>query len=361
MIRKTYLAAYMIATLSLITAHPTNSLTANAWESATYSGRAIGVHAMDADTQFSATFADTGELPPEGGELVVEEESASDDLFSTGILHSVTTGADEQAESTVTVADIVLLADTENQITADFVRATSLVDCTTDPASIEITNLVVAGQQIDVTGEPNQIVEVNDWLTLTINEQEISLVTDEQGNTANRVKVNALHLVSSTGEEVIVASAESDIECVLGESIPPVSEDCTFTTGGGFINGASDGGNGKANFGFNARPDLRGHVNYMDHTTSPKLHIKMFSLDSFECIPKCPDNPNPPNPASEGARIFSGPAEINGESGFATVCVEDNGEPGNQPKGSDWFSITTDNYYDAGLLQGGNIQVHKHA
>lgn len=365
MTNKAYLIVCMTTILSLIIAQPTTSLNANAWENVTYSGRAIGVHAMDVDTQFSATFSDTGELPPEGGKLTAGEASASDDLFSTGILESVTTGFDETSESTASAADVILLGDTENQITADFVRAISQVNCMEDPASTEIHNLMVGGQSVVVTGEANQVVNVaDDWLTLIINEQEISLVTDEQGNTSNFVKVNGLHLISTTGEEVIIASVESDINCGAiggGEEIPP-PEECTFVTGGGYINGASDGGNGKANFGFNARPDLRGHLNYMDHTTSPKLHVKMFDLDSFECIPKCPDNPNPPDPASEGARMFSGPVEVNGDFGYATVCVEDNGEPGNQPKGSDWFSITlSDGYYDSGLLEGGNIQVHKHA
>lgn len=41
---------------------------------------------------------------------------------------------------------------------------------------------------------------------------------------------------------------------------------CTFTTGGGYIAGSQSAGNGKANFGFNARPSLLGHLNYVDHT-----------------------------------------------------------------------------------------------
>lgn len=155
-------------------------------------------------------------------------------------------------------------------------------------------------------------------------------------------------MIRADGSEIIVSSAESDINCSI------ISQECSKVTGGGFITGVEDAKNHKANFGFNARPDLNGHLNYVDHTI--KLHVKSIDdLTAFSCVPACPGSGN--EMASEGARDFSGNARLNDGSMVSYhVCVEDNGEPGR----ADWFQIDLSNgYSNQGFLEGGNIQVHK--
>lgn len=297
----------------------------------TFSGRAIGVSIDTAIVDLK--LADTGELPPEGGEIDATVLTISqDNLVEANVVLSVTMGFDSKAESEAATAQVVLLSGSANEITAEFVRANSVATCDGASGSSEIVNLRLAGQQIAVSGEPNQTVSVPGILTLVINEQ-IDSSTDE----TNEITVNALHLILATGEEVIVSSASSDITCKEDRVVPK-----DFVTGGGFIN--VDGG--KANFGFVAgfkphQDTVSGQFNYIDHMAG--IHVKSVSITSYA--------------GTGNTRTFSGEAKINGELGFTfTVIVTDNGEPG---RNSDIFSIEISNGYNAsGVLAGGNVQLH---
>lgn len=299
-------------------------------DATTFSGRAIGV-VVDT-TIADLKLADTGELPAEGGAKDATVLKVEHGLVQAQVLLSVTTGFDKKAESEAATADVTLLPQTPNQITADFVRANSIATCNGISGSSEVVNLIVAGQQIKVSGEPNQSVIVPGVLTLIINEQ-----INSSHDRTNEITVSALHLKLATGEQVIVSSAYSDITCGEGHKVPK-----DFVTGGGFINTDS----GKANFGFVAgfKPNQEtpsGQLNYIDHAA--KMHLKSTSVTSYDGV--------------DNTRTFSGDATINGQSGFTyTVTVTDNGEPG---KGVDKFSIEISNGYKAsGVLAGGNIQLH---
>lgn len=308
------------------------SVQAFAEQSTTYSGRAIGVLVDTALADIK--LADTGDLPKEGGIRDSTVLKVNHELVEASVFLSVTSGFDNKAQSEAATADVTLLSGTPNQITADFVRANSIAICDGTNGSSEIVNLQVAGQNVAVSGQPNQKVEVPGVLTLVINEQ-----IDSSHDNTNEITVNALHLTLLTGEEVIVSSAYSDISCGQKEPEPTPKD---FVTGGGFIN--TD--DGKANFGFVAgfKPNhdtLSGNLNYVDRAAD--IHLKSQSITSY---------------GGEGnTRTFSGDATINGEGGFTyTVTVSDNGEPG---KDKDTFSIEISNGYRAsGVLAGGNIQLH---
>lgn len=296
----------------------------------TFSGRAIGVSVDTAIIDLK--LADTGELPPQGGAIDATVLKVTHELVQANVLLSVTMGFDKKAQSEAATVDVVLLPGTLNQITAYFIRANSIATCDGVSGDSEIVNLKLAGQQIEVSGQPNQTVSVPGVLTLIINEQ-----INSSKDKTNEITVNALHLRLATGEEVIVSSARSDIKC--GEVLP-VPKD--FVTGGGFINIDS----GKANFGFVAgfKPNhdtVSGHFNYIDHAA--RIHVKSTSITAYE--------------DAGNTRTFSGEATVNGASGFTfTVAVTDNGEPG---RGADTFSIEMSNGYKAsGVLAGGNIQLH---
>ena len=332
-------ATFAILTVSMVALFAASSVfPAFADNATTFSGRAFAVSVTTPLTG-TVTLADTGQLSPQGGEKDATVLTVQTQQAQAEVLLSVTMGFGQHAESRAAVADVTLLPGDPNQIKADFLEAHSLATCTGVSGDSDIANLQVAGQQIIVSGQPNQTVSVPGVLTLVINEQ----TTSSSGGT-NSITVNALHLTGVgllNGIEVIVSSAHSDITC--GVTPPPVSKD--FMTGGGFIivNGAH------ANFGFVAgfKPGqsiVSGQLNYIDHSSGN--HVKSTSVTSYS--------------GSEACRTFSGPGTVDGQSVDFTVNACDNGQPG---RGSDTFGIRLSNGYSASesaseVLAGGNIQLH---
>ncbi|TLY13729.1 MAG: hypothetical protein E6K84_03620 [Thaumarchaeota archaeon] len=330
--RKTSIAALSILLSFIIL----SAAVPHAWTTTTttFSGRAF-VLSVTAPVVGTLTFADTGQLPPQGGERDATLLSVSTAQAQGIVLLSVTKGFDQTAESEASVAFVSLLPGTPNQVSADFVRSNTEATCNGVVGGSEIANLVVAGQNIVVTGQPNQTISIPGVLTLVINEQ----INSSSGGT-NSITVNALHLTTVGGTEVIVSSAHSDITCAPPPPPPHVQKD--FMTGGGYIlnNGQH------ANFGFVAgfkpgRTSPDGQLTYLDHGTGMKVKGTVTSYSG-----------------SGSTRTFGGPAEVNGATGCNfSVTATDNGEPG---KGRDTFSISIDcnGYTASGTLAGGNIKLH---
>ena len=331
--RKAYtiLAVFIIGLFAVSSSYPIRALGDTP---TTFSGRAFAVSVTTPLTG-TLTFADTGQLPPQGGETDATVLSVQTQQAQADVLLSVTMGFDHNAKSQAAVADVTLLPGTSNQITADFLESHSLATCTGVSGDSEIVNLKLADQQITVTGERNQTISVGGVLTLVINEQVMSSSDGTQS-----ITVNALHvsLVTELGViEVIVSSAHSDIHC--GVSGAPMPKD--FMTGGGYIviNGGRD------NFGFVAglKPGqtiVSGHLNYIDHSSGD--HLQSVDVTSYT--------------GSDFCRTFSGPGTVNGQSVTFTVKACDNAEPG---IGSDIFGIQLPNDYSrSAALSGGNIQLH---
>src|SRR5438445_1944009 len=296
----------------------------------TYSGRAFGasVHVGLLD----AKFADTGNLPAEGGEIDATTVTVHTDPAQAEVLLSITMGFDEKAESEAATAAVTLLPGSTNEITAAFVRAQSVATCSGASGESELVELRLGGQPIVVSSAPNQVIGVAGVFTLVINEQ-----IDSSHDRTAAITVNALHLTLVTGDEVIVSSAHSDITCGQGAPTPK-----DFVTGGGFI----ETPDGKANFGFVAgfkpgQPSLSGALNYLDHGAG--IHVKASTVTGYR--------------GEDRTRTFSGDATVNGESGFTyTVTVADFAEPG---RGADTFEIwLSTGYHASGKLAGGNIQLH---
>jgi hypothetical protein len=126
---------------------------------------------------------------------------------------------------------------------------------------------------------------------------------------------------------------------------------CDFITGGGWIIGNS----GQfINFGAHGgckNGQFWGHVNILDHSTSPPGHLRSTSITGYLFDPAFPN-----------ARDICGTGivDYNGSSFNVTfrVRMEDNGEPG---AGVDRFGVRLSTGYDQStrVLQGGNIQLHK--
>ncbi len=333
------LSVLMVA--GLIAASPAQAQT-------TFSGRAFAAF-VNTFLTGPIVISDTGQLSPSGGfrsDALLDTRDLGlttlDNLLTAEVLAASTSGASGKAESSASLANVVVLPGSGAQVTASLVRAQTEATCSGVHGSSEIADLTFGGKTVMVTGAPNQTVDIVGVARLIINEQ----MTKENG-TFHEIQVNALHLIVFGVAEVILSSAESDINCIGPAGQGPCHD---FVTGGGWIEPA---GSSRANFGFNAglkagssTPDV--HLNYIDHGTGMK--VKATSITTYEMGP------------TATSRHFEGSAEVDGAGDYTySVDVADNGEPG---RGADTFSITLKKngkvVYQAGNhLAGGNIQLHK--
>ncbi len=301
----------------------------------TFSGQATAVRATVLGV--TTTVSDTGPLPSSGGAQQASLLSASvDALLTAEVLHAATIGQGDRSRSEASLATLSLTVG-GNSIGADFLMARAMAVCAPGGPSVsgssEIVDLVINGQSITVSGQPNQTVALPNG-QVVINEQQSS-VSDHTGD----ITVNALHVVVNGIADVVISSAHADVTC-------HGNPNCTggdFVTGGGFITGTPSGA--KANFGVAGgikNGAFWGHLEYNDHGPSgPKVHGT--GVTAYMVV----------NPTT---RHIEGTAEINGQSGFTyKVDVADNGEPGT----NDTFAIALSNGYTAsGNLGGGNIKLH---
>jgi hypothetical protein len=337
-----------------------------AYASTTVDGRAIAVSISS--PLGPITSMDTGSLASSGAnEIDATPTTIQTPLATADGLLSVTTGS-SNAESQSALGELVLLPGNANQITAYSTYATSLATCSGVSGYSDITSLTMAGQTIQVTGQPNQIVSVPGVLKLIINEQIVS---------PNSITVNALHLQTVTGTDMIISSAKSSVSCAttlstlgalfnlgLVHNAYGWETSCIdFTTGGGWVQPPPN----KGTFGFvagykNGGTNPRGNFEYHDHTIGMNVHaldVAYYKCGNFD-----------------NSRIFGGDARVNNVSGFCyKVYVQDNGDPG---KNTDYFAMwewtapptgcPTDgsgppagtSYYATGnYLGGGNIQLHR--
>lgn len=284
-------------------------------------------------------------LPPDGG--MVEDQVLT--VSVPGILVSrtltvMTSGAiganTASAQSSATVEQLDIR---NGLVTARLVvaMASSTANGSTATSNAEgstLVGLTVNGTALgDITPAPNTTIPIPGVGSVILNEQ----LPSGDGVHSTALTVNMIHVVlnGTLNGDIIVASAHSDVNFALAPP-PPVTG---FMTGGGRL------GTGKtiATFGFNARPDPRGQLQYMDHARGLNVHstgITSYSSRGGTCV------------------TFSGTARVNNADGFTfTVTLAcDYGEPG---VGRDTFEISVKelSYSSQSLgtvLTGGNLQLH---
>ena len=310
---------------------PAQSASAN---NTTFSGEATVVQATVLGLP-PIVLSDTGALDSTGG---AREASLLDanvpGLLTAEVLHASTVGQGQRSSSEASVANVTLTVG-GNTISAGLLRARATAECHNGTASVsgssEIVDLVVNGQAIVVSGQPNQTISLPVGRVI-INEQQSSV----RGNTGD-ITVNALHVMVDGVADVIISSAHADITC--GGPVCPGGD---FVTGGGWITGTPSGERGTFGVaGGIKNGGLWGHLTYIDHGTNMK--VKGTGVTAYTVT-------------GPTTRHIEGTAEIDGRSGSYQVDVSDNGEPGRK----DTFSIMLSNRYSAsGLLIGGNIQLHQ--
>jgi hypothetical protein len=173
-----------------------------------YSGRATGATVKLVNPGPNIlVFADTGDLPPQGGSLSATLLTIQlQNTLSSHTITASTSGGSGVANSSASQENVVAFPGQPAQVTASVVRADSHADCSGASGSSVVTDLTFGGSSVTVTGQPNQTVVIANVATLIINEQ-ITVPNSID------ITVNALHLILGTGEEVILSTAHSDVVC----------------------------------------------------------------------------------------------------------------------------------------------------
>jgi hypothetical protein len=202
--------------------------------------------------------------------------------LAAGVMRSAIVGLDA-TRGEASMADIALTV-SGNQITSDFLLARGTASC--GPAATgnsQVVNLVINGQPITVTGNPNQTVTLSNG-TVIINEQSSSV-----GGTTAAMSVSGLHVTTTDPvthaqlADVVLADVDAQIDCSGG---PPPSGD--FGTGGGWVIGNLGD---KANFGVvgGTQPNgaFRGHLVFKDRSTGFSLQSTSITfVDHIGCTTK---------------------------------------------------------------------------
>ncbi|MBI3885793.1 MAG: hypothetical protein HY302_08720 [Opitutae bacterium] len=321
--------------------------------STTYKGQASIVVITDSTSipGGSLLLCDTGMLPSTGGSLeqTISDVNVADGglLIKSALASTVGSGPQTVSDTAITGLSVELMPPNGGMsfVTADFVGGTANATCdangkVTLTGGVNIQNLVLNGQPVTVTGQPNQVVEFPGG-RMIINEQASDL-----GDGTGEIVVTALHIVEDGCLNGLFGYAQAGITC---GSKPPGESDCGKLTGGGWITGTPTGA--KGTFGVSGgirRGEFWGHLNYIDHGTG--MHVRSTAVTGFTVDPNDAD-----------CRIITYNVLINDATGTATVRACDKGEPGRD----DIFEITLSDGYRAGgdlggaRPGGGNIQLHK--
>ncbi len=208
-----------------------------------FSGEATAVDVLVENPLGGAPLVDeqlgeAGPLPAEGGqdddELVnVDEEFAELLSLSASLITAETRGSGSTAESSATIADLALnimgdpLGLTEDliDVSSTTLESNAVAECHEDGAAVSggsvIEDLVINGTEVEVSGEPNQEVDLG-LIQLVINEQ-IEDVADD--GTFGEITVNALRITvfdplaeDEVLAEIILASSHADVTCMPDSS-----------------------------------------------------------------------------------------------------------------------------------------------
>jgi hypothetical protein len=311
----------------------------------TFGGSATGAQ-VTVPTTGTTVRAATGSLSTSGGTADASLMVADIPSAITGGAASLSAGQMHSAISGITATHSesssanLNLSVSGNQITADFLMARSFASC---PAAVsgdvQVSNLVINGQSITVTGAANQTIALPNG-TVVINKQSSSVSPPTATATISAIYVHTQDTITGQAlADVWVANVSAEITCQGG-----APSAATSTTGGGWLP-PTDGTRATFGVALNTNTNgstLSGHLEYKDHALGLTVHsITIETIVPGSCV-----------------TTASGQADTNlyGTQHF-DISLTDGGEGQPSP---DAFSITlpTVGYSRGGSLAGGNIQVH---
>ena len=180
-----------------------------------YSGRAIAAR-LSAPAMTTQTAGDTDELPPGGGLLTADAFNVSlllnDETFTAASVTDTTSGANDESHSVshLNTVKFTLNQGGETVIRICGINASATASCNGMTATSEVECLWIGDECPDITGDPNQVIDIPGQGTLVLNEQ----IT-----TSLDVTVNAAHLTLNDGTELILGTARAG---VTGCDVVPV-------------------------------------------------------------------------------------------------------------------------------------------
>jgi hypothetical protein len=180
-----------------------------------YGGQATGINATIWNTTspiYTSTqtlFSQTALLAATGG---VETASAAlvsmPGVLTAESLSASTTGQGGTTTSTAAATNLSMTV-SGHTITATQLQADAAVSCgAVFLGSAQITNLVIDGTAITVTGAANQAIPLAGGGTIIINQQS----TSKKGGVAV-IEVTALRVIFNFAEDIKVATARAEIKC----------------------------------------------------------------------------------------------------------------------------------------------------
>jgi hypothetical protein len=186
---------------------------------ASYSGRATVVDATVLGV--TTVLADTGPLPPAGGELNAYQLTADvPGLLSAEALGATAVGQGFNSHSQASLATLDLTAGSNN-IDATLVSASANAECTAaGPATtglVEVLGLTINGSATTVTGEVNQIIPITGG-SIIINEQTSSITANSA-----EITVNAIHVIIPGVADIKIAATQAGVTCQ-----PPTGDGYTY-------------------------------------------------------------------------------------------------------------------------------------
>jgi hypothetical protein len=174
-----------------------------------FSGRGIGIDSTVSNV--STTLVDTGPLPASGGMQQASLPNASiPGVLTTGAIDAQTMGQGNFSTTTVSVSDLDLSVAGAGA-TGDMIASSASAECTPGGPVVDgdstLTNLIVDGMPVVVSGSPNQVVNFTGY-QIIINEQ-----TSSVAGGVGEITVNALRVIVPDMADIIVASSHADITC----------------------------------------------------------------------------------------------------------------------------------------------------
>jgi hypothetical protein len=327
----------------------TSLQTAAAAGNISYGGRATVVDATVLGV--NTVVVDTGQLPSTGGAETAQAASVNlPGVLDAGIANASTIGQSTytRSEASVAGADLSLLG---LGLEATLIRADAEVNCSkkgkaSANGSSTITDLVINGQPITISGQPNQTIDLG-LVQVVINEQIKSVSGRNASMTVNAIHVTVLDILGAPLADVIISHAEASITCVKrgggggggGGGGCGCADVGDFVTGSGQLNAP-----GKPDFGVSGglkNGNLYGHLNFNDHNGTRLTNTTITDYDV----------------TGTNSRQLKGTGKVNGQNVTFTLDVTDNGA-GHRDK----FRLQLSNGYDTGTLNlqrnCGNIKVH---
>jgi hypothetical protein len=315
---------------------------------------------------------------PDGPNCAVGLPDATGGAVSARVLHASVVSQGNTSHADATVANLGLVVPGVGTIDAEFVRADAEAKCTQGNASISssVELAKVNGQQVLVVNGVNYTIPENTpnyevplpallGIRIVVNEQPAS---NGASNGSGQIDVIAIHVYTPLGD-IAIGQVHADITC--GQLIGCPGQNA-FVTSGGYIADPLNGA--KLQFTAAGRNNTTwGHVVY----GPTSLHVKdpfgvvftsLADLEAavpsgFTAFQNAKSTIEANRGSFQGAAILTWTAAKSGAPAPGEAVLIDMGEPGNQPKGYDFFEVASGSGASVasvagGFLQGGNVQMH---